>query len=126
MNLTLEHSEWNIFLRDLTSSTHPGLFSVLTNTMALPLLVYQGKIWYDYNKYNTEYYSPDIIHLSWSVLSVNKHHGAPSVNVSCIWYDYNKYNTEYYSPDVIHPSWSVLSVIKNHGPPSVNVRLYLV
>ena len=37
MNLTLVHSEWNIFLRALTSSSHPVLFLVLTNTMALAL-----------------------------------------------------------------------------------------
>ena len=80
-NLTSMNREWNIFLRALTSLTHPFLLSVLIKITAFPLSMCHGCIWYDYNKYNTKYYSPDIIHPSWSVLIVNKHHGPPSVNV---------------------------------------------
>ena len=41
---------WNIFFRALTSSTQPGLFSVITKTIALPLSVCHVRMGYDYKK----------------------------------------------------------------------------
>ena len=41
---------WNIFFTALTSSTQPGLFSVITNTIALPLSVCHVRMGYDYKK----------------------------------------------------------------------------